>query len=138
MKKSFIRTIALLAATAAFTSVGQVPVPPPVQDPNLPAPAPGTVPGADAQAGAANTITISRTITNLTEAITIIGTAATEQEKQSIGTKLQDAAPGRIINNQLTVSGQGIIEPSGAERPKAKQSERNDSDSTSENGPRSQ
>jgi hypothetical protein len=142
MKKCavFITSIALFATTAVFTSAGQPPVPgeSPVSEPGIipPAPVPGGIPGAAAATDAqdSTTITVSRTFTNEPGAITIIGTAANEQEKQAIGAKLQEAAPGRTVNNQLAVSGQGIVEPSGAEKPNGK-SEDNDSDPKSQDDP---
>jgi len=128
-----LTTIALFTSPVAFNAMAQPGVPglPPATEPGVipPAPAPGTVPGAvDTQAS--TTITVSRTFTNEPNAITIIGSATSEQEKQAIGAKVQEAAPGKVVNNQLTVAGQGIVEPSGAERPSDKSpSEKEDDDS---------
>jgi hypothetical protein len=76
------------------------------------------------------TITVSRTFTNDPNSITIIGTASSEQEKQAVAAKVQEAAPGKMVNNQLTVAGQGIVEPSGAEKPKDKSSSEHENDDT--------
>lgn len=118
-------TIALFTTTAIFNSTAQPQVPgqsPPPQ-PGIIPPAPSPLPtGPAAAETGGTTITVSRTFTNDPNAITIIGTASSEQEKQAIATKVQEAAPGKTVNNQLTVAGQGIYEPSGAERPKDKSS----------------
>jgi hypothetical protein len=141
MKKCavFLMSLALLGSTALLCSAkddkagGQTlkDSPPTIEDPSgveaPPAPpvvagavppAPTATPAAEAQANV--TVTISRVITNPPNAITIIGMAASEQEKQNITAKLQEAVPGRTINNQLVISGQGIVEPSGAEQGSAK------------------
>jgi hypothetical protein len=64
----------------------------------------------------ATTITISQTFTNEPAAITVLGEVSSDQEKQAIETALQQAAPGRIVNNRLKVAGPTLNEPAGAER----------------------
>ena len=123
-----ISTIAWLA-TSPFPAFAGQPgfpgsaIPPGIPGDIQPGPLPTPAPVARSEGETNVTITVSRTIVNPPGAITIIGTAASEQEKQTIAAKLQEAAPGRTINNQLTVSSQSIFEPAGAERKKDKPSE---------------
>ena len=65
-----------------------------------------------------STITVSRTITNAPNTITIIGTVDSERQKQEAEMKLRDALQGKTINNLLIVSNSTgtINEPSGAEK----------------------
>ena len=129
-------TIALFTTTVIFNSTAQPQVPgrlPPPQ-PGIIPPAPSPLPTGTATAETGGTtITVSRTFTNDPSAITIIGTTSSEQEKQAIAAKVQEAAPGKTVNNQLTVAGQGIYEPSGAERPKDKTIENKADDSKLKN-----
>lgn len=119
---TLMTTIALFTTTAIFNATqAQIPGQPPPQQPGIIPPAPTPLPTGTATAEpGGTTITVSRTFTNDPNAITIIGTASSEQEKQAIAAKVQEAAPRKTVNNQLTVAGQGIYEPSGAERPKDK------------------
>ncbi|MBA4148213.1 MAG: hypothetical protein H0X66_08855 [Verrucomicrobia bacterium] len=63
------------------------------------------------------TITISQTFTNAPNAITIVGSVSSQEEKQNVEQALQEVLPDKQINNHLTVSAQQIEEPAGAESP---------------------
>ncbi len=65
-----------------------------------------------------STITISHTVTNEPNTITIVGVVDSEQQKQAALTKLREVLPGKNINNFLVVSNQTttVSEPAGAER----------------------
>ena len=107
----------------------------PAQTPGYqPVPVDASSGGTGTETQVTSTITISRTITNLPNTITIIGTVDNEQQKQNAQTRLQEVFQGKTINNLLIVSNdtQSISEPSGAERPSdadSKKNEQNDSSS---------
>lgn len=63
------------------------------------------------------TVTVSQTFTNQANSITIVGKVDTVEEKNAVEQAVQQAVPNKQINNRLTVAGQEISEPAGAERP---------------------
>jgi hypothetical protein len=121
---------------------GAEPPAPQAQDPNAPAQDPNAAfpPNASGAAAAENvtTVTVSQTFTNQPNSVTILGHVNSEQEKQAAEAKLQEALPGKQINNHLSVSGQGVNEPAGAEKEKdkkpAEEQEQNDNPSPDEAG----
>jgi hypothetical protein len=86
-----------------------------------------------------STVTISHTVTNSANTITIVGVVDSENQKQSVAARLQEILPGKNINNFLVVSNAsqnaGIVEPAGAEK-SADQSKGNESEKSGQIKPK--